>query len=121
MSNENLFDLDAHDSRDPNPWLALYMDSSIPINTKTKQALMNDNNSKSAVYLLPFIKVGSKVAMFFIHIFKFFFPKLFNSSKILHNILSWGLKNFVSADANLLIFRHFHIGSEILSQENSPG
>ncbi|MDQ3191011.1 MAG: hypothetical protein M3Q58_05405 [Bacteroidota bacterium] len=114
MSKENLFDLDSHDSRDPNPWLALYMDSSIPINNKTKQALMNDNNSKSAVYLLPFIKVGSKIAMFFIHIFKFFFPKIFNSSKILHIILSWGLKNFVSADANLLIFRHFHIGSEIL-------
>jgi hypothetical protein len=52
--------------------------------------------------------------MFFIHIFKFFFPKFFNSSKILHRILAWGLKNFVSPDANLLIFRHFHVGSEIL-------
>ena len=53
--------------------------------------------------------------MFFIHIFKFFFPKLFNSSRILHRILAWGLKNFVSKNANLLIFRHFHVGSEILA------
>jgi hypothetical protein len=52
--------------------------------------------------------------MFFIHIFKFFFPKLFNSSRLLHRILAWGLKNFVSPNANLLIFRHFHVGSEIL-------
>ncbi|MDF9800694.1 hypothetical protein OKW21_005957 [Catalinimonas alkaloidigena] len=28
--------------------------------------------------------------------------------------MAWGLKNFVSRDANLLIFRHFHVGSEIM-------
>ena len=104
----------SHDDRDPNPWLAMYLDSSIPINDKTKISLMRDNNSKSKRYLLPFITVISKVIMFFIHVFKFFFPNLINSSKILHRILAWGLKHFVSADANLLIFRHFHVGSEIM-------
>ena len=112
-----------HDSRDPNPWLALYLDNSIPINDQTKKALMLDNNSKSSYYLSPIIKVWSKVVMFFIHLFKFFFPKLINSSKVLHYILSWGLKRFVSPDANLLIFRHFHIGTEILQfiAANIPG
>lgn len=104
----------AHDERDPNPWLAMYLDSSIPINMTTKLSLMRDNNSKSARLLLPIIKTWSKVAMFFIHILKFFFPNLINSSKILHKILAWGLKKFVSPDANLLIFRHFHVGSEIM-------
>jgi len=110
----NPLDISNHDKRDPNPWLAMYLDSSIPINNKTKQALMRDNDSKSTRYLLPIIQLVSKVAMFFIHIFKFFFPKLLNSSKFLHKILAWGLKRFVSRDANLLIFRHFHVGSEIL-------
>jgi len=113
MSND--LDISKHDSRDPNPWLAMYLDSSIPINEKTKQALMRDNNSKSARYLLPFVQLWSKVTMFFIHIFKFIFPKLFNSSKILHRMLAWGLKTWVSPDANLLIFRHFHVGSDILA------
>jgi hypothetical protein len=108
-------ELSGHDDRDPNPWLAMYLDSSIPIDDQTKLALMRDNNSKSQKYLLPLIRVSSKIWMFFIHIFKFFFPKLINSSRILHWILSWGLKNFVSKDANLLIFRHFHVGSEIMS------
>lgn len=103
-----------HDERDPNPWLAMYLDSSIPINDTTKRSLMRDNDSKSTQYLLPVIKVVSKIFMFLIHIFKFFFPKLINSSKTLHRILAWGLKNFVSKDANLLIFRHFHVGSEIM-------
>jgi hypothetical protein len=75
---------------------------------------MRDNDSRSATYLRPLISVWSKITMFFLHIFKFFFPKLFNSSKVLHRVLAWGLKNFVSPDANLLIFRHFHAGSEIL-------
>ena len=113
MSNE--LDISKHDDRDPNPWLAMYLDSSIPINEKTKQALMRDNNSKSARYLLPFVQLWSKITMFFIHVFKFIFPKLFNSSKILHRMLAWGLKTWVSPDANLLIFRHFHVGSDILS------
>lgn len=109
---ENTFD--KHDERDPNPWLAMYLDLSIPLNDATKLCLMRDNDSKAAKYLLPVVKVISKVLMFFIHVFKFFFPRLINSSKILHQILSWGLKNFVSKDANLLIFRHFHVGSEIM-------
>ncbi len=106
--------LASHDERDPNPWLAMYLDSSIPINDRTKLSLMRDNNSKSVQYLLPLIKIFSKILMFFIHFFKFFFPNLINSSKVLHKILAWGLRKFVSPDANLLIFRHFHVGSEIM-------
>ncbi len=112
---DNYLNVEEHDSRDPNPWLALYLDNSIPINPKTKMALMRDNNSKSARYLLPIISLTSKIFIFLIHIFKFFFPKLINSSKFLHRILAWGLGKFVSPDANLLIFRHFHVGSEVLS------
>ncbi len=112
-----------HDERDPNPWLALYLDDSIPINASTKLALMRDNSSKSVRYLLPFIEIWSKVTMFFIHVFKYFIPRGFNSSRVLHRILAWGLKNFVSPDANLLIFRHFHVGTEILQfiAGNIPG
>lgn len=115
MKNNVALDISTHDDRDPNPWLALYLDSSIPINTATKLALMRDNESKSVRYLLPVIQILSKIAMFFIHIFKFFFPKLINSSKVLHKLLAWGLKKFVSPHANLLIFRHFHVGSEIMA------
>src|SRR5690606_22569506 len=62
----------------------------------------------------PMIIIWSKITMFFVHIFKYFFPKVFNSSKVLHRILSWGLRRWVSPEANMLIFRHFHCGSEIV-------
>jgi hypothetical protein len=114
MNTNATAEISKHDDRDPNPWLAMYLDSSIPINDATKLSLMRDNNSRSVKYLLPIIKTTSKIFMFFIHIFKFFFPRLINSSRILHKLLAWGLKRFVSPDANLLIFRHFHVGSEIM-------
>ncbi len=111
---KDILEIATHDSRDPNPWLALYLDNSIPINNTTKRALMSDNDSRSARYLQPLLVFWSKITMFFIHVLKFFFPKLFNSPRFLHIILAWGLKRFVSPNANLLIFRHFHVGSEIL-------
>ena len=115
MASKNVFtDISTHDPLDPNPWLALYLDDSIPINPRTKLALMRDNNSWSARYLQPLIVVWSKITMVFIYIYKYFIPKFPNSSKVLHRILAWGLKRFVSPDANLLIFRHFWVGSEIL-------
>ena len=114
MSIDKELSIEEHDIRDPNPWLALYLDSSIPINETTKRALMRDNSSKSVVYLLPLIQLWSKITMFFFHIFKFFLPRLVNSSKLLHRLLSWGMRRFVSPDANLLIFRHFHVGTEIV-------
>jgi hypothetical protein len=54
---------------------------------------------------------------------KIFVPKRFASSKVLHHLIYWGLRNFVRPDANLLILRHFHIGSEILQfvATNVPG
>ena len=111
---EKVLDPTTHDLRDPNPWLAMYLDSSIPMNEKAKQALVLDNDSRSGKWLMPFIIVWSKITIFFIHIFKFFFPRILNSSKILHRMLAWGLRRWVSPEANLLIFRHFHCGSEIV-------
>ncbi len=111
---KNSLNVDQYDQRDPNPWLALFLDDSIPINKISKEALMRDNNSFSRRYFFPLIFIWSKLSMFFIHIFKYFIPNLLNSSKMLHKILAWGLKHFVSPDANLLIFRHFHVGTEIL-------
>src|SRR5207247_6225974 len=35
------------------------------------------------------------------------------SSTLLHRLLVWGLKTWVSPEANRLILRHFHLGSQI--------
>jgi len=61
--------------------------------------------------------------MMVIQVLKIFIPNRFTSSKVLHRTIYWGLRTFVRPDANYLILRHFHIGSEILQfvATNVPG
>ena len=57
-----------------------------------------------------------------IQIVKTFLPRKWSHSGLLHRILVWGLKRFVSPQANWLILRHFHLGSQVLAfiAANSP-
>ena len=40
-----------HDPRDPNPWLALYLDHSTPVDPAVKNDLQLDRHMKSSNYL----------------------------------------------------------------------
>ena len=46
----------AHDERDPSPWLALYLDQSTPLPDNVKEAWLADSSSGSRQYLLPFLR-----------------------------------------------------------------
>ena len=41
-------------------------------------------------------------------------PNALKSSRALHLMIYWGLRLFVTPEANWLILRHFHIGTELL-------
>ncbi|EAU65224.1 conserved hypothetical protein [Stigmatella aurantiaca DW4/3-1] len=81
-----------------------------------------DQRSASRQFLLPVLRPFSRLLIIVFQILKIFVPKRFTSSKLLHRLLSWGLRNFVSPEANYLILRHFHVGSEILDfiARNTP-
>lgn len=112
----------AHDPRDPNPWLALYLDQSTPLPDHVKQAWLTDSGSASRQYLLPFMRPMARAMIVVIQIVKSFLPKKWAASRLLHWILATGLKHFVTPEANWLILRHFHLGSQILAfiAANSP-
>jgi hypothetical protein len=109
------FDPLTHDRRDPNPWLALYLDRSIQLDDEAKTALLISMGSRSRQFLLPVMRPLARLSMIVIQLVKIFVPKKFTSSRVLHRLIYWGLKYFVSPEANFLILRHFHIGSEILA------
>ena len=112
-----------YDQRDPDPWLALYLDRSIRLDDEAKAAMLLSMRSKSRQFLLPMARPLARLAMIVIQLIKIVIPKRFTSSKVLHRLIYWGLKYFVSPEANFLIVRHFHIGSEILAfvASNVPG
>jgi hypothetical protein len=119
----NLYEKAPYNPEDPNPWLALYLDASLPLSDEVKAALLANSGSKSRQFMLPLIRPCAKLTLMLFQIVKIIIPNRFTSSKILHRLIYWGLRTFVRPDANYLILRHFHIGSEILQfvAMNVPG
>ncbi len=119
------FDLETleHDPRDPNPWLALYLDQSTPIDPRVKKAWLTDSSSWCRQFVLPLVRPLARGTIILVQLVKTVVPNGFTSSWALHRLLAWALGTFVRPEANWLILRHFHIGSEILdfTARNAPG
>ena len=103
-----------HDPADPNPWLALYLDRSVPMPDAVKAAWLSDTSSWCRQFALPVLRPLARLVIILIQLVKMAIPSRFTSSGVLHRLLSWSLRTFVRPDANWLILRHFHLGSEIL-------
>lgn len=110
------------DPRDPNPWLALYLDQSTPLPDHVKKAWLADSETPSRQFLLPFVRPVARTLIVLIQVLKVIVPRNWAASKLLHWILATGLKHCVRAEANWLVLRHFHMGSQILEfiAANSP-
>ncbi|MBM7565194.1 DUF6999 family protein [Paenibacillus sacheonensis] len=123
MSRSDYFKNMPHDKQNPNPFLAIYLDQSIPFNEEAKASYLKDCSSKSRQFVLPILRPLSRLMIILFQIYKIIVPKAFTSSKLLHRFLYWGMKTFVSPDANFMILRHFYLGSEILQfiRDNIPG
>lgn len=115
MSWQADFDQQIINIKDPNPWLALYLDASLPLHDESKRALLRGHNSRSRRMFLPLVRPFAKLMIVGVKLLRFFIPEWLSSSKLLHQLIYWGLKFFVTSDSNYLILRHFIIGTEILN------
>ncbi|MEX8193414.1 DUF6999 family protein [Comamonas guangdongensis] len=102
------------DERDPNPWLALYLDQSTPLPDAVKAAWLRDCSGASRQFFLPAIRPLARLSMIVIQALKIFLPKRWAHSMLLHRLLAFSMNHFVSPEANWLIMRHFHLGSQVL-------
>ena len=89
-----------HDLRDPNPWLALYLDTSVPLHENAKANFLMDVASRSRQYFLPLIRPFCRLTICLFKILKTFMPNFLTSSWILHHSIYVGLNWFVSPSAN---------------------
>ncbi len=103
-----------HDPRDPDPWLALYLDRSLPLAEECKRAWLADLGSRSRQFLLPLVRPFARAAIVLFQCLRIVLPRKLTSSRLLHRLLEWNMRTWLSPQANVLIFRHFHLGSEIL-------
>ena len=109
------FDAARFDPLDPDPWLALYLDQSLPIDDSAKRALLLGNRSVSRRWLFPIVRPFIFAVFVMIKGLRALSPRLPNLNVTLHRLIHWGLRTFASPQTNLLILRHFHIGTEILA------
>lgn len=104
-----------HDHKNPDPWLALLLDKSTFIDEHVKEALLRNNDSRARQFLLPVVRPLARLSIVLVQLLRIFMPDRLTSPRALHAIICWGMKNFVSRDANYLILRHFNIGSQMLA------
>ncbi|MFC4269987.1 hypothetical protein GQF03_05595 [Sneathiella chungangensis] len=101
--------------RNPDPWLALELDQSLPMDKEAKAALLRGQRGWSRRLLLPLVRPIAKLGIIFVQLLRLVMPERWQSPNLLHKTIYLGLKYFVSPDANRLILRHFNIGTEILA------
>jgi hypothetical protein len=104
----------AHDPRDPDPWLALHLDPSLPFDAQAKAALILDGRSFSRRFVLPLVRPLARTFVVLFALVRLFIPRALASPWLLHRFIYWGLRTFVSPAANFLILRHFQLGSQIV-------
>ncbi|MCM8556422.1 DUF6999 family protein [Sphingomicrobium sediminis] len=112
------------DRRDPDPWLALWLDKSLPFAPHAKAALIRDQRSFSRQFLLPVVRPFAKLMIIFAQFIHMLTPNFPHAPKFLHWSIAFGMKHFLTPDANMLILRHFHLGAQILrfiSDNATPG
>ncbi len=108
------YKLENHNFDDPDPWVALGLDRSTFFDARAKEALLRGNGSRSRQFLLPIVRPLARLSIILVQLIRIVVPNRLASSWVLHGLIVWGMRNFVSSDANYLIVRHFNIGSQIL-------
>ena len=103
-----------HNARDPNPWVALYLDSSVPLYEPVKASFLLDVSSRSRQFVFPLVRPFCRLFIALFKLLKTFIPNALTSSWLLRHSIYYGLRFFVSPHANYVIMRHFHVGSELL-------
>ena len=109
------FDPKTFNPKDPDPWLALYLDQSLPIADVAKTALLRGNRSWSRRWMFNIVRPFVFAFFLLVKLLRGISPHWPNLNGFLHKTIHWGLRTFASPDANTLILRHFHIGTELLA------
>ena len=104
-----------YDPHHPDPWLALSLDQSLPLAADAKAALVRGSRSASRRWLLPVVRPAALATLAAATMIRLLAPRWPNLNGPLHRLIHWGLRTFASPEANTLILRHFHIGTELLA------
>src|SRR5262249_6237326 len=90
---ESDFDPAHFDPRDPNPWLALKLDFSLPIDESAKAALLRGNASWSRRWMFNIVRIPIFLFFLVVKLLRAISPHWPNGNRALHRLIHWGLRN----------------------------
>ncbi len=102
-----------YDVKDPDPSFALLLDQTLPFEPSAKAAMLTDQRSRSRQFLLPILRPFARAGIVAAQLVHAVTPKWPHAPRFLHRMIAFGMKRFLSPEANYLILRHFHIGAQI--------
>src|SRR5687767_12576668 len=97
------FDQMVNNNRNPSHWHTLFIDKSVPFDPDAKAAFLYDSSRKTRQFLYPVVKIFARLFIMLMQLFKIFIPNLINAPKTLHRCLHFGMKYFITPEANFLI------------------
>jgi hypothetical protein len=106
--------LAGYDRADPDPRLALLLDRSLPFAPEAKAALLRDQGSRSRQFLLPIVRPLARAMIVVAQLLHIISPRWPHAPRLLHKAIAFGMRHFLTPDANRLILRHFHLGGQVL-------
>jgi hypothetical protein len=90
------------------------LDRSLPFADEAKAALIRDQASRSRQFLLPVVRPLARVMIIVAQLVHILSPRWPHAPRLLHRSIAFGMRHFLTQDANRLILRHFHLGGQIL-------
>lgn len=117
------FDPATLDLADPDMWTALYLQPGAGVDDRAKADLLRSQRRRSRRVLLPLLRPLARAAIALLTVVNMVVPRRWSAPRFLHWLIHRGLRQWAAPEANRLILRHFHIGTEILAfiRANVPG
>lgn len=103
-----------YDPTDPDPWLALAMDRSLPFDATAKADLIADQRRWSATVLLSIVRPFARLMILIAWLLHLLTFRQIHAPRLLHRMIAFGMRHFVTPEANRMILRHFHLGAQVL-------
>jgi hypothetical protein len=103
-----------YDLKDPDPLDLLTEKTAARYSAAAAAAYIKDQRNRSARYFLPFARPFCAALLVVARTVRMLVPRRLNGNDALHGLIVWGVRNFCTPEATLLILRHVHLGTQIL-------
>ncbi len=111
-----------YDRNDPPLWEIAGADDALPLDPTARRYWLKNLHNPTRLYLLPLLRLTTGPLMWLCLLVKRVLPFQFHAYGLLHRIIYFFMKYFVTPEANWLIVRHLGVESNILNFiiANSP-